>query len=117
MEVFQHVTAGRPFAAPPRGQRRQLELFAQPRAAQRRQKARHRRRFEHPGAQRIGHHDIARPHGGQQTWHTQYGVAAKRQRIAVAVILTAQNDIHRHQTAQRLQKHALVAHHQVGPFH
>ena len=100
-------------AAPPGGQRRQLEILAQQLPAQQRQERRQAGILDDGAAQSIGENDMAAARRLQQAGNAQQGIAAQFQRIAVGVHHPPQDDVHRPQPAQGFQPDPAVAHHQI----
>ena len=76
-----HILQGRLLAAPPGGQRGQLQRLAQQVLAERRKKSQQGRRLQKSRARRVGHQHMAGAHDLQQTGHAQGGVGAQFQRI------------------------------------
>ena len=115
-QIVERRVAHPRLAAPPGGQRRQFEGFAQQGFAQLGQKALHRGRFEKTGPQCIGHQHMPGAHGLQQAGDAQHGIGAQLQRVAEAVVKPSQHHVHRLQAAQGLEVEPVFAHGQVAAF-
>ncbi|MNZ74402.1 hypothetical protein D3C78_928500 [compost metagenome] len=113
-QLFQRFFQHRRLAAPPAGDRRQLQFRAEQPFADQRQKARQAGRFQHAAAQGIGHQHAALAHRIEQPRHTERRVGAQLQRVAEVVVEAAQQRVHALQPAEGLQVDGAVAHGQVA---
>ena len=74
--------------------------------AQARQKTEQRAGLEDAGTQRVGDQHAAAPRAVGQAGHAERRIAAQFERIAVVVVLAAQNRMHALEAADGLQPYA-----------
>ena len=117
LRVAPCVVERRRLAEPPGGHRRQQQLFAEELAAQLGQIAEQRARLEHAGAERIGEQHVAAPRAVGEAGDAERGVGAQLERVAVVVVLAANDGVHALEAADRLEPDAVVAHGEVASFH
>ena len=116
-KVLKHVVHLFLLTTPPGRSRRQFEIFAQKIACHTGHKGHQPWIFEHTAAQWIDDRHILPPRRFQQSSHPQARICTQFERIAEAIIDTAQNDIDRLQPAQRFQRQAAIAHSEVVALH
>ncbi len=112
----QHRLRGRPLAAPPCGERRQREFFAEQMARKPRQKTEQRGRLQKRRARRVRHHHALGTDRLQQPRHAERRVRTQFERVEVFVVDPFDHAVHRLQSAQGLQVQPLVAHRQIAAF-
>ncbi len=95
VELRQHRFHGGAFAAPPGGQRRQLQLLADQAARQRRQEAEQGGRLEEGRARHVGHQHVAGADRLQQARHAERGIGAQLERVEVLVVQPLDQPVHR----------------------
>ncbi len=117
IEMLAHVGEFTPLAAPPRGDRRQLNFLAEQVPAKTGHEGQEGGAFDHATAQRVDDGDASGSRGFDETRHTEEGIAAEFKRIAKCVGDPAQNDIHPPQALQRLHENLAIAHGEVVAFH
>ena len=117
IEVRANITARVFPAAPPGGRGGHEQLLVQKATAQSRQEVHLSRRLDHAAAQRIVENHRTGARRLQQSRNAQKRVAPQLQRIAKAIVQTADQQIHRLQSGQRLDVDAAVAHREVRAFH
>ena len=116
VEPLHDIVAHGGIAEPPGRDVRQRQFAAEHRRRQRRQEAQHGARFDHAGAQRIGHHHGAVADRLHQTGHAQPRAGAQLQRIGEIGIEAAQQHLGALQTGHGANEHAVVADGQVLAF-
>jgi hypothetical protein len=84
-------------------------------AADARQEARQRGRFEQARAQRVGHQHLAGAHRAEQAGHAEGRVGAQLDRVAEVVVEAAQDGVHALEARDGLEEDGVVAHREVLP--
>ncbi len=112
-QVSEHILFVGGIATPPGLYRWQTQLAAQQSFRNLRQILKEHRVFDHPGTQRVSHHQITGAHHFQQTRNPKTGVCAQLNRITEPVIHTTQQHVDALQTIQGFHPQATIAHHQV----
>ena len=112
-EVLTDIGELAALSAPPGGDRRQLQFFAEQMAAETRQEGEEGRAFQQAAAERVddGHSACAR--GFDQSGHAEQRVAAHLKRIAEGICDAAQNHVHLAQAFEGFHEHPSVAHGEI----
>ena len=103
-------------AEPPGCDRRQLQRLAEQLLAERRQIAEQCARLEHAGAERVGEHHRAAARAIGEAGNAERRVGTQLERVAVVVVLAAQDRVHALQPFDGLQPDAAIAHREVAAF-
>ena len=116
VEPVPGVLERRRLAQPPGGNRRQPQRLAEQLARELGQVAEQRARFEHAGAERIGEHHRAAARAVGEPGDSERGVGPQLERVAVVVVLAAQQRVDALQALYRLQPDLAVAYREVAPL-
>ncbi|MNZ75097.1 hypothetical protein D3C78_935680 [compost metagenome] len=116
-QFFQGLGQYRRFAAPPGGDGRQDQLFAEQELIDLRQETQQARRFQHTTAERVGHQHTPLPHRFQQTRDSEGRISAQFQRVAEVIVEPTHDRVHPAQSTQGLQVDRGVAHRQIAALH
>ena len=116
VQVLGNVGQRLRLAAPPRRDRRDLQLLVQQELAQSRQERGIGGRFGQARTEGVGDGDLARAHRLHQAGNAQHRIAAQFERIAEVIVLAAHDNVDGKQPAQGFQKHAVIAHGEVAAF-
>ncbi|MNX66757.1 hypothetical protein D3C86_978590 [compost metagenome] len=107
----------RRFAAPPGGDGRQDQFFAEQELIDLRQETQQTRRLQHTAAEGVGHQHPPLPHSLKQARHAEGGVGSQLQRIAEVIVEPAHDRVDPTQATQGLQVDRGIAHRQVAALH
>ena len=114
LRVLPGIGEGRRLAEPPRGDRGQPQLFAKKLARELGQVAEQRAGLEHAGAEGVGEQHVAAPRAFGEAGDAERRIGAQLERIAVVVVLPANDGVDTLQPVDRLQPDAIVAHREVA---
>src|SRR5438552_17771340 len=114
--MLYHVTKFFGLAAPPRGDGRQEQLFTEQMTTQAGQESEEGRAFHQTNSQGVCDCDVAGASRLDQPRYSETGIAAQLERIAKGIVHPAQDDIHRLESLNGLQKDTPVSHSQVCTF-
>ena len=116
VEMLFDIRQRRLLAAPPGRHRGHQQFLAEQALADGRQEAHQGAGTEQAAAQCVGDDHPAGARHVEQAGHAERRFAAQFERVAIAVVLAAQDDVHPLQAAQGFQVHRVAAHRQILPF-
>ena len=114
VEVIENIVQILRPSAPPRPHRRQQQVFAEQMPTEVGLKRQDRSGFDDARSERVRDRHVAAPRGLDETRDAVRGVGAQLQRIAQAVVESAEDDIDRLEAIERLDEDTTVADRQIA---